>query len=550
MRHALPFVLTLASLLGCKADLPGMPGHTGGGTGGGSTVLEPSSPVAPGTDVRMVGSYPGSILLTAREYDAALRVLLGDTAGRGATLPGQVAPDSKLPFDNLFENTVTSAPKVDTFEQIASDATAALMADGPRLAQHLPCVPTSATDRACFADIVTRVGLVALRRPLTGAEVTQLTDTVAAFAQQGNDWKKGVEVFFRLVLQHPDFLFRFEVGTPLDARKTLFVLNEYELASKLAFTLWGEPPSAELLDGAASLATDEGLAATVDLMLDDPRAADQVEQFHAQWLGYSTVGQRTGLDQSLRAEARAMVKRVVFQEDRPWVDLLTLDEAWADTAVAEQYGLSTPVATGAWVKHTDLDRVGLLGTGAFLSANTGFQDASSTKRGYNMRKNVFCEVVGAPPADVADKPLDPPVPTPCDKQLRLTTQLAQAECKGCHQMMNPIGFGFERYTNSGKRREFEAGHTECRLDGEGEAKPYGTFNGPTAFAKLAYASGKFDRCLVQRWVQFTNRRKNDPNIDAITVPALAVFRQDGKLKGFIRRFVTSPSFRLRSALEQ
>ncbi|MBL8949368.1 MAG: DUF1592 domain-containing protein [Myxococcaceae bacterium] len=557
-------LIALVALAGCTEAPPAKkpaPAQNAGGTGaqntagghaGGSTTAGPD----PVTTIRVTGGAPGVILLTPREYDAALRVVVQDTTAPSRQLPNAVDPDTNHPFDNLWDVTVVSAPKVQTYEMLAAEVTTRLLADTARLQRVLACIPSSTTDRACFANIVRRLGLHALKRPLTSTEQTAFTDAFATFATQGNDWKKGLEVVARTLLQHPDFLFRFEVGTPLDARKTLFELNPFELAAKLSFTLWGEPPSLALLDQAANgdLASADARARIIDAMLADPRAAEHVATFHAQWLGYSKLAHATEpLEKSLNAEARAMVKRVVFEEDREWRDLIELDEAFTDAALSAHYGLAAPATATGWVKQTDTRRIGLFGTGAFMAANAGFGDTSVTKRGYNIRKNLFCELVPPPPVDIdISMPLvDTSGGSRCKPQIRAATVLREGtQCQGCHQKMDYIGFGLEQYSPTGKFRTAQPGAAECPIDGEGEVVGHGKFNGPTAMARLAMERGRLDRCLVQRWLQFSNRNKNDANLDTLTGAALLSFREDGKLKGFIRRFALSDSFRHRSTLEQ
>ena len=60
-------------------------------------------------------------------------------------------------------------------------------------------------------------------------------------------------------------------------------------------------------------------------------------------------------------------------------------------------------------------------------------------------------------------------------------------CKGCHALMDPIGFGLERYDRTGKARTVapaDAGKAGCELSGRGEfagaagAQPFEGVAGP------------------------------------------------------------------------
>jgi hypothetical protein len=87
------------------------------------------------------------------------------------------------------------------------------------------------------------------------------------------------------VLISPRFLSRAEQIQP-DAEGP-YLVDDYDLASRLSYFLWSSPPDQELLDlaGKAALNEPEMLRLQVQRMLKDERSERFAENFFGQWLG-------------------------------------------------------------------------------------------------------------------------------------------------------------------------------------------------------------------------------------------------------------------------
>ena len=123
------------------------------------------------------------------------------------------------------------------------------------------CRPTSsATEAACARQIVTRIGGEAYRRPLTAAEIDRIMPFYEEEAAK-NGFEAGVRASLEAILASPYFIFRLEKA-PTDARSGgTYRVADIDLASRLSFFLWGEPPDKELIDAAGrkELSTLAGL---------------------------------------------------------------------------------------------------------------------------------------------------------------------------------------------------------------------------------------------------------------------------------------------------
>src|SRR5262249_12134006 len=150
---------------------------------------------------------------------------------------------------------------------------------------------------------------------------TYMAAQTVAIAEQ--DFDAGVDVVLRAMLQDPRFLYRLEAGAADPTGSGLVELDAFEIARRLSYLLWGTAPADALLASAGSggLATADGISAEAQRLFADPRAFTQIDRFFALWLGYETLPHAPEVAQAMRNETGALVRRVVFDEDRPFTDL-------------------------------------------------------------------------------------------------------------------------------------------------------------------------------------------------------------------------------------
>ena len=85
-----------------------------------------------------------------------------------------------------------------------------------------------------------------------------------------------------------------------------------------------------------------------------------------------------------------------------------------------------------------------------ISAHTLDDESEAIHRGKFVREGFLCTIPPEPPADLM---VEPPVAKPgVSARQRLAEHSAMPACKACHQMMDPIGFGFEAYDGLGRFR--------------------------------------------------------------------------------------------------
>jgi hypothetical protein len=497
-------------------------------------------------DVTGVGTS-GARRLSRNEYDTTLRDLLLDESRSGfAKLP----EDVNDPFDNDYTTQQPSGVLVEAAETLAGEAAARLLADPAKRDQVVGCTPTAPDDAACLRSFVTHFGRLALRRPLTTEEIDQLL-TFGEFALEGNDFYIAVGMVVSTLLQHPEFLYRVEIGRPVSGRPGLYRLTDHEVGTRLSYFIWGSTPDDALLDlaDARKLSTPEAVRAAATRLLADPRARARVDRFHALWLGYHQLPHSADLTTAMRTETGALIDRVVFDERRPWTDVFTSDETYVDATLAELYGLPAPAEGFAWTPYPagTGERRGILAHGSFLSVAGKFGDTSPTQRGKLIRERLLCESIPPPPPNVnVDQP--PESPTSTCKYDRYEAHRANGSCSGCHSQMDPVGFGLENFDQTGRFRTHDNGDTSCTIAGDGLLFGLGEggtplpFHGPGELAAVLVESGRLEQCLVTQVYRFAVGHR-EAEADAPYLAALAgAFATTHRFDDLILELVTAEQF--------
>ena len=435
--------------------------------------------------------------LTNDEINKSIALILEDSS---LNVSSFLPKENFSPFDNNIKNQNPSLPLIQGIDNLAEDVTRRLMTDSSRRQRVVGCVNSAANDRLCMTDLVKRVGRMFFRRSLIASEQTSLVDFAMSQASLANSFDVGVETLLRTLIQHPIFLYRIENNATLTAT---------EIATRLSFFLWGSGPDNQLIQMAESgqLNTIAQIKATALTMLKSPKAISQIQKFHSLWLGYAGLADDT-LSTAMKREADAMVKRVLFDEAKPWKELFSTNQTTISSTLGSIYGISGLSST-ATIVNLPMGRAGILSTAGFLSIVPKFSDTSPTMRGKFIRERLMCQTVPPPPPTVnIDAP--PTVPAgqlDCKYNRYDSHRKSSSSCFACHQMMDPIGFGLERFDNKGKYREYDYNadgtlKTTCYIEGKGEIPNMGTFTGPAELSDLLINSQQIQRCLTKQMYHF------------------------------------------------
>lgn len=530
---------------GAQAD-PFSGSGVGEGPGGSETDSGDSGDVdpLPEAEANEVG-LSGLRRLSIAEYRATVE----DLVGVDPALANELLPiDTLSPFDNDYTLQDASEALIKGADLLAGDIAAEVIASETLRAQITPCEPSGAADIACFRSFIEQFGRRALRRDLTADEVNKYA-ALAGFGADANDFWIGISSALRAFLQHPEFLYRVEIGDEVPGQPELHRLNNFEIATRLSYFLTGSTPEDWLLDAASDGEFDdtEGIVGIAEELLDSPRARARINRFHALWLGYDRLGDE-GVAAQMRTETNALVERVVFEREEPWTAMLTATETFVTPELAAHYGLEVPASEG-WVSYGDSGRAGLLSQGAFLTVGSKFGDTSPTQRGLLVRTQLFCQEIPLPSPDLMvdiDEPPPDVDPDACKSERYYMAN--DPQCSVCHQLTDLIGFGLENYDDSGAFRLTEPGRPDCEITGEGDFVGVGAFNGPAELAALALESGLVEACVSKQLYRFAiGRTELDEHDEALIERLVVDASTDGGLglRAFISQYVSSDAFRHR-----
>ncbi len=215
----------------------------------------------------------------------------------------------------------------------------------------------------------------------------------------------------------------------------------------------------------------------------------------------------------MQREAPAFLEHVVFSGDHKLSTLLTAPVAFVSGPLAQLYGLPNAAAlSGATPQKVDLPasqgRAGLLTQAGFLAVQGHPDQTSPVLRGKFVRAMLLCDPPPAPPDDV-DISL-PTVEEGATARVRFSAhEEAGASCKGCHTLMDPIGFAFENFDAVGAYRTKDNGQD---IDVSGEITEttdpalQGTFQGVAEMAQKLAASQTVRQCVATQWFRFATGR--------------------------------------------
>jgi hypothetical protein len=410
----------------------------------------------------------------------------------------------------------------------------------------IPCKPASDNDSACRTKFIKTFGRRVFRRPLEPEEVARYTHVFRSEKQ----FLKGAQTVIEAMLQSPDFIFWLD-QTPNPKWKG------FATASFLSYSLWNTMPDDALLDaaGRGELDTAAGIEQMTRQMLADPRAKDGLDSFVSEWLRFDRVlgaaRERrvyplfnADLATSMTEEALRFVGDLVWN-DRNFMQVYTANWGFPNSSLAAIYKVPPPAHD--WdrvIFPDDSERAGLLGQALFLTLTGKPDETTPTGRGLFVRQQFLCQEVPPPPPNV-DTNLPPfDESKPLTNRQRMSAHATDPVCASCHNLIDPIGFGLEKYDAIGERREqqkllfFPAGHgltarrakpKEVLLDIDTTARVAGIANSDFAsgrqLGELLARTPQCQECIVKQVFRYIAGRTITPADRPAVNRAVEAFRK-------------------------
>lgn len=455
--------------------------------------------------------------LTHSQYNNTVRDLLGDQSAPANQFPLE---DVVNGFKNQYQSQSLSPLLVEAYSAAAERLARNAFQGGDRRG-IIPCKPSA----ACRARFVREFGLKAFRRPLELDEQKRYEDLF----RRETDFYKGALLTVEAMLQSPHFLFRLEETANPNWKA-------YVTATRLAYALWDSLPDAALFESAArgELTSAAGVERAARRMLNDPRARQAMDEFVAQWLRFDRL-LTAGKDRrrfpmfnretavAMTEEARSFVADLVWN-DRDFMTAFTADHSFINADLAVIYGVTAPAKEFDRTQFpADAERAGLLGQTLFLALTSKPDDTSPTARGLFIREQFLCQHVAEPPPGVNTNLPEITEAKPQTNRDRMREHTTNPSCATCHNLIDPIGFAFEKFNAVGARQDkfklqFFAGDEdgnrrapktlELPLDTTGYVAgiPDSKFSSPRELGAVLARSSQCQECLVKQYFRYTAGR--------------------------------------------
>ena len=445
--------------------------------------------------------------LTVEEYIATVESTVGVDIDQEAReiLPPDLRADG---FSNTAYNLIVDLKHVEAYARLAEIIVSRM--DVIDFAAEYS-QSRKLTDES-MRGLISKMGNWVLRGPVEDREVDSYRGISTTVASAGGNFKDAVGFILEAMLQSPRFLYRMENQRGDGGR---WPVDEYELASRMSYIVWGAPPDRELLKAAEEgrLFDSAGVETQVERMLEDPRAIERSTQFLHDWLDLDRMDHLRpsperfpnwdpNLAPDMREETIAFFKEVVWNQKRPLSELLNAQVTYATARLAAHYGLEP---AGKGLSRYDLSSVpgrgGLLTQGSVLTV--GGDDASTVTRGLFVFHDLLRGVVKDPPPGIDTTPV--PTRPGLSQRAIATERIANRSCGACHSKFEPLSFGLARFDGLGAYHEVDEHGNDLRDDGEilfpGAAKPV-SYGSSGELMDLLAGSERVSKTLTWKVTQF------------------------------------------------
>ncbi|MDF1738091.1 MAG: DUF1592 domain-containing protein [Verrucomicrobiales bacterium] len=459
--------------------------------------------------------------LTVTEYVRTIRDVFGVDVESQARewLPRDVRADG---FSNTAYNLTVDLEHIEGFSKLAGFVAGKI--DAAALAKRFTN-KRDLTDKTMIA-LIEATGIQILRGPLTGEETALYRGVSTSVASAGGNFDEAVRFVVETMLQSPRFIYRLE-RTPAKGSR---LLDDYEMASRLSYVIWGTAPDSELLKlaGNGSLNYPGQIEGQAARMLKDPRAIERSLDFASDWLHLDRLlhlqpGKKhypdwdPALAAQMRSETLAFYREVIWKEKLPLSSLLNAPFTFLTPALAEHYGLPAPA--GEKLQRVDLSkeptRGGILTQGSVLTI--GGDEASMVTRGLFVLNDLLRGVIKDPPPCVSTVPV-PSEPGKTQRTIAME-RVASKSCGACHVRFEPLAYGLERFDGLGSFQEKDHYGNALRDDGEilfpGAAEPV-AFDHVGELMDLLAGSDRVRETLTWKLTQFAvGRPLNAADAEAV-----------------------------------
>jgi hypothetical protein len=226
------------------------------------------------------------------------------------------------------------------------------------------------------------------------------------------------------------------------------------------------------------------------------------------------------------------------------MDLFRAEYGFVNSDLASIYKVPAPARDFDRVDFPrDQERAGILGQGTFLTLTSKPEDTAPTSRGLFIREQFLCQQVPPPPQGV-DTNL-PPVSEfrPVTNRERLKEHATNPSCASCHSLIDPLGFGLEKFDAIGVRREKakllfypdvheakipkKTEELDLDISGKIAGLENSEFTNSREMGEILASSAQCQECVVRQVFRYMAGRRDTPEDAPLIRAVLDDFRRSG-----------------------
>ena len=422
---------------------------------------------------------------------------------------------------------------------------------------------TTENPSAKARQLLSRFAEEAFRRPLKSGEIDYFVSIAENRMTKKESFQDAMIEAYKAVLTSPDFLF---LGMEPE---------DYKVASKLSYFLWGSKPDDELLKLASQgkLSSPDVLKAQADRLMKHEKSRRFVENFTDQWIDLRDIDATSPdktlypefdpwLRDSMLAETRSFFRKMLT-ENRPVTNLVDSDTVEINQRLAEHYGIKG--IYGNDIREVKVpegsNRGGILTQASVMKVSANGTVTSPIVRGIWVSEKILGIHPPPPPANVPA--IDPSTEGATTIREQLEKHREHPSCAGCHAKLDPPGLAMESFDVIGGWREnYRATKKGQKAEGYisskgGKARfkiglpvdPSGELNGGAKFAgfqdfrKLLLEDKKqLKKNMLQQLMIYATGRKVS-FADRREITRLLGTKEYG-LRDLIHQVIQSPLFKL------
>ena len=408
---------------------------------------------------------------------------------------------------------------------------------------------------------------MAFRRPVETETLRRYMSFVTAKRADGVTFEEAMRAAAAAVIASPRFLYIYNADSHVEDAEAL---DRYSFASRLSFFLWGSIPDEQLLSaaGAGMLKDEQVIREQVRRMLKSKKLKRFCDAFPLQWLQLDRMisaipdpeifpdfyFSKYRLSMHMMLEPLLLFEAVLL-ENLPVTQFVHSDFTYRSQQLNKAYvelGLEVrsgkPSGPGRLVfQRTSTEGMrsgGVITNAAVMTMLSNPERSQPISRGAWLASVIFNDPPKPPPADVPPLPEHAGIETETlTLRERLGAHRERADCRGCHEQIDPLGFALENYDAVGRwRSTYENGRT---VDASGKLFRQHDFANITEFKEaILKEDAIFVKAFAKHLLSFALGRQLNPWDSVDIEDIVATTAGDGyKIQDIIEGVVMSPAFR-------